>query len=77
MNFRSVSANAQFTMIVTQVTIVASFYRNVRLSYDSKTVHSIELEFVHRLKFVQKLKVPSSSSKAYRSKDRASRSIIR
>jgi hypothetical protein len=55
---RSVSSNAQFTLIVSQVTRVASFPRNVRLSLDSKTVRSIDLKFVHRLKVVQDFKVP-------------------
>ena len=62
MHFRSVSANAQLTQIVTQVTRVASFPRNIRLSLDSETVRSIELEFVHRLKIVQDFKTSSRIS---------------
>ncbi len=77
MNFRSVSANAQLTQIVTQVTKVASFPMNVRLSLDSKTVRSIELEFVHRLKFVQHFKVPSCSPAPKTSKDTPSQINIR
>jgi hypothetical protein len=59
---RSVSANARFTLIVSEVTRVASFSRNVRLSLDSKAVRRIELKFVHRLKVVQDFKTSSRIS---------------